>query len=251
MNLEDITNSINGFVDWTFVEKIKFFAWYLHTYQQKEYLGNNDIQKCFDELHLESPSLIGPFIVAMGKKNPKEMILKSSLGYKLEARVRQKFDNLYGQRAATVQIHKLLSELPSKISKTDEQKYLEEVLICFRHKAFRAAVVMCWNLAFDHLCQFILNKHLVEFNAQLPKSYPKANILVVAKRDDFSELKESQILLVCKSANIISDGIYKILKEKLDRRNIAAHPSGVITAEPTAEEFIKDIIENVVLKLVP
>jgi len=31
--------------------------------------------------------------------------------------------------------------------------------------------------------------------------------------------------------------------------NIAAHPSGVLVAAPTAEEFIKDLIENVVLKL--
>ena len=109
---------------------------------------------------------------------------------------------------------------------------------------------MAWNLAFDHLCRFILANHLSEFNTQLPKSFPKADIAAVAKRDDFHELKESQVLQVCRSANIISGSIHKILKEKLDRRNIAAHPSGVVIADPTAEEFIKDLVENVVLKLV-
>ena len=67
---------------------------------------------------------------------------------------------------------------------------------------------------------------------------------------DFQELKESRVLQACKSANIISGSPYKILKEKLDRRNIAAHPLGVVVAQPTAEEFIKDLIENVVLKVV-
>lgn len=87
------------------------------------------------------------------------------------------------------------------------------------------------------------------FNAQLRKSYPKADIKSVSNRDHFTELKEFQVLQVCKSANIISDSLHKILKEKLARRNIAAHPSGTVTSLPTAEEFIKDLVENVVLKL--
>jgi hypothetical protein len=248
MNLEDATNSIEGFSNWSFADKIKFFGWYLHTYRQQASFRNTDIKGCFEQLNLAQPSLIAPFLTAMTKKNPKEA-LQGDAGFRLEIRIRQKFDNLYGQRAATVQIHKMLSELPARISTGDNQRYLEEALICFRHKAFRAAVVMCWNLAFNHLCQLVLDKHLATFNAQLPKSYPKADIAIISKRDDFTELKESQVLVVCKSANIVSGAIYKILKEKLDRRNIAAHPSGVITTEPTAEEFIKDLVENVVLKL--
>jgi len=49
-------------------------------------------------------------------------------------------------------------KLPTKIQTTAERGYLEEALICFRNKAFRAAVVMCWNLAFDHLCEFVLKE---------------------------------------------------------------------------------------------
>jgi hypothetical protein len=71
----------------------------------------------------------------------------------------------------------------------------------------------------------------------------------VSNRDHFTELQESQVLQVCKSPNIISDSVHKILKEKLTSRNIAAHPSETVTSQPTAEEFIKDLVENVVLKL--
>jgi hypothetical protein len=154
-----------------------------------------------------------------------------------------------GQRSATVRVHKLLSELPEKISNASEKAYLEEALICFKHKAFRAAIVMTWNLAFDHLCHLVLQSHLPAFNTQLPKSFPKADIAAVNNRDHFTELKESQVLQVCKSANIISGSVHKILKEKLDRRNLAAHASGVSIFESTAEEYIKDLVENVVLKL--
>src|ERR1017187_9863960 len=144
MNLKDVTDSIEGFSNWSFADKIKFFGWYLHTYCKQDSFKSADIKGCFEKLNLAQPSLIAPFLTAMVKKNPKEALQNSS-GFRLEMRVRQHFDNLYGQRAATVQVHKILSELPGRITTGDEQKYLEEVLTCFRHKAFRAAVVMCWN----------------------------------------------------------------------------------------------------------
>ncbi len=99
---------------------------------------------------------------------------------------------------ATVYVDKLLTELPTKIQTTAERGYLEEALICFRNKAFRAAVVMCWNLAFDHLCEFVLKEpaRLADFNTQLPKSFPKADLKAVRTRDHFTELKEFQVLQV-------------------------------------------------------
>ena len=111
--------------------------------------------------------------------------------------------------------------------------------------------MICWNLAFDHLCEHVLLDagRLAAFNTQLPKSFKKPEISSVSKRDDFTELKESQVLQVCNSSNIISGSLHKVMKEKLERRNIAAHASGVTTSQPTAEEFIKDLVENVVLKL--
>ena len=109
---------------------------------------------------------------------------------------------------------------------------------------------MVWNLAYDHLCKIVMNdaQHLAAFNTQLPRSFPKADISSINNRDDFEALKESQVLQVAKSANIISGSVHKILKEKLDRRNIAAHPSNVTVSRLTAEDFILDLIQNVVLK---
>ncbi len=248
MQLSDAIPAAEGFSNWSHAEKIKFFAWFLHTHRNQTHFTPAQVSGCFDELNLSPPSVVGPFLAAMEKRKPKEA-LRDASGYRLESRLRNQFDALYGQRTATVQVHRMLSELPSKVSNLIEKTYLEESLICFRHKAFRAAIVMCWNLAFDHLCEFILAKHLGAFNKQLPASFPKAGITRIVNKDDFTSLKESEVLQVCKSGNIISSSLYKILKEKLDRRNIAAHPSGVLVSEATAEEFVKDLIENVVLKL--
>jgi len=86
---------------------------------------------------------------------------------------------------------------------------------------------------------------LADFNTQLPKSFSKPEIKSVLIRDHFTELRESHVLQVCASANIISKSLHNILTEKLKRRNTAAHPSGTVTPQPTAEEFIGDLVENV------
>jgi hypothetical protein len=249
MQLEDLCNSIEGFSGWKHAEKIRFFAWHLQTFGQQKFFSAAQIAKCFKELNIAQPSLVGPFLTAMVNRNPPEAI-RGSQGYRLERRIQEALDSRYGKRRATIHVHKLLSELPDRIPSLAQKDYLQEALTCFRYRAFRAAIVMCWNLAYDHLCEVVISNHLNAFNVQLPKSFPKAELAAVAKKEDFAELKESQVLQVCRSSLIVSGSLHKILKEKLDRRNIAAHPSGVTISEPTAEEFIKDLVENVVLKLV-
>ena len=61
---------------------------------------------------------------------------------------------------------------------------------------------------------------LSDFNVALPK--PVGNATPVATRDDLTELKESQALDVCRTANIMGGKVAKILGEKLTKRNLAA-----------------------------
>jgi len=80
----------------------------------------------------------------------------------------------------------------------------------------------------------VITKHLTGFNAQLPKSFPKAEIAAVNKKDDFAELKESHVLQVCRSSLIISGSLYKILKEKCDALNANARRAESQAAEVAA-----------------
>jgi hypothetical protein len=188
----------------------------------------------------------------MEKRRPREVI-RNSHGYTLEKRVKDALEEKYGQRPAAIHVDKLLTELPDKVPNLGERTFLDETIICYRCKAFRAAIVMAWNLAYDHLCHYILNRHLATFNVEWPKQFPKkhlnARIKAVATRDDFGELKESEVIQICRAANIISNDIQKILNEKLGKRNTYAHPSGVTVAPQTAEEVIIDLVNNVVVKL--
>jgi hypothetical protein len=198
------------------------------------------------------PSSISPFLAQMEKKKPTEL-LRDSRGFYLEYLVREKLNAKYGQRTITIQVTRMLLDLPARVPDVAEREFLDEALICYRHGAFRAAIVMTWNLAFDHLLNFILKHHLPAFNTQWPVSFPrlhqKARISVIAGRDDFSELKESEILTICKSTAIVTPDLYKILDEKLGKRNTAAHPSTVGISQIQAEGVIDDLVNNVVLKL--
>ncbi len=253
MKLEDLINSVSGFSGWSHADKIKFFAWFLHSKRSRERFAAADIKACYVELGLDEPSSIAPFLTAMEKRRPREVI-HNSQGYALEKRIRDDLEKKYGQRPAAIQVDKLLMDLPTKVPNLAERTFLDEALICYRCKAFRSAIVMAWNLAYDHLCYYVLNKHLVAFNVQWPKSYQKkhgdARIKAVAVRDDFGELQESEVIQICRSANIITNDIYKILNEKLGKRNTYAHPSSVTATPQAAEEVITELVMNVVLKLV-
>ena len=249
MQLQDIVSSITDFSAWSHVQKIRFFAWHLHSYRNQERFNQADIRACYDELYLDKPSNVSPYLAQLRDRKPKEVV-QDKRGYYLVRQVREQFELEYGQRQTSIQVEQLLLELPDKVSDLAEQVFLQEAIACFRCGAFRAAIVMSWNLAFDHLCNYVMKSHLTAFNTQLPIKYPRSRITAIATRDDFSELKEFEVIEICKSARIISGNLQKIMQEKLKRRNIAAHPSSEVILRFQAEDFITDLVNNVVLKLV-
>jgi hypothetical protein len=250
--LRDLVRRVDNYAAWNHAEKIKFFAWFLHSHMGVDRLKAADLKRRYDDLHEEPPSNIGPFLNEMEKRKPK-VFIKDSRGYYLVGSLRNAFDSAYGQREITVQVTRLLSDLPDKIPSLVERDFFNEALICYRHGAFRAAIVMSWNLAYDHLCDYVLKNHLAKFNHQwpvrFPKQHAKARVSAIASRDDFGELKESEVLEVCKSAGIISQDLFKIMDQKLGRRNTAAHPNTVTITQLQVEDFVSDLVNNVVLAL--
>lgn len=250
MELSDLQQKVEGLADKSHADKIKLFAWYLHTYQKTDYFGHSDIKKCYDDCNVASPSSFGGYFANLVKNKE---ILKNSFGYRLENRVREALDAQYGSSEIAVKITELLLTLPEKIPDLAERTYLDEALICYRHGAFRAAVVMTWNLTYHHLCDYVLKNRLADFNKRWPIVYTghhRKALKLIAKMDDFSDdLKESEVIEICKSAGIITKDVQRILLEKLGRRNSAAHPSSVTIEQLQVDAFIDDLIKNVVLKL--
>jgi hypothetical protein len=134
-----------------------------------------------------------------------------------------------------------------------ERAYYQEALSCYNAGAFRAAVVMTWNIAYAHLCDHILAKRLADFNARWVKSMPgmhSKGVKNIAVHEDFNDmLKESEVLTVCRDGGIITKNIYAIMSAALARRNTAAHPNKVVINQLQADAFIQDLIENAVLQI--
>lgn len=69
------------------------------------------------------------------------------------------------------------------------------------------------------------------------------------KPTDFEDLKESYVIELLKAASIISKEQKKVLDEKLEVRNSAAHPNSTSFKEPKVVTFIDELFTDVVFKL--
>ena len=190
------------------------------------------------------------YLPRMAAKKPPEL-LRSKSGYQLAGPFRRELDARYGIARSVVAVTRLLSDLPTKVANAAEKVFLSETLDCYRVGAFRATIVMAWNLAFDHLATWIMadTERLTAFNAAITTRYPRKTGLRIVKIDDFSELKESETIDVCRTSSLISRNTSAILQEKLKRRNIAAHPSSTTVTQHQADDVITDLVHNIVLAL--
>jgi hypothetical protein len=248
MELPELANQVGGFDQLQPRERIKLFAWFLHTHKNLEVVDNAAIRGCFSELHLVDPNVAKYLPRMIGYRD----LMKVKGGYRLERAVRVEFDKLYGLHHSVVEVSKLLVELPSKVPNVAERAFLDEALKCYRNEAYRSCIVMVWNLAYSHLLDWILGdpNRLGQFNVAIPKRYPKRIGLTIVGYDQFlDELKESEVLEICNSGSIINSNMFKILKEKLTRRNIVAHPASVVVVQHQADDAITDLVNNVVLGL--
>jgi hypothetical protein len=249
MELSDLVIHVSGFDSLPPREKIRLFAWFLHTHRSADTFDLDGIRRCYKQLHLV-PDQISTYVNNMVNRKPPDLIMERG-SYKLTRAVRSTLDSSYGLHQTTVAVSKLLLDLPNTVPDLAERAFLSEALKCYRVEAYRACIVMAWNLAFDHLLRWILKDaaRIASFNLAIPKRFPKKPPMTVVTQDDFEELKESETIEVCNTAGLLSGNIVKILREKLIKRNMAAHPSGIVIVQSQADDVVTDLVNNVVLAL--
>jgi hypothetical protein len=183
------------------------------------------------------------------KKSPQ--LVKEKGGYRLSGVVRRTLDARLGGDPTVAAVAKALTDLPAQVPDLAEREFLAEALRCYRARAFRAAVIMAWILAYDRLVHWALGDaiRLQSLNAAITSKYPKKNLTIV-KHEDADALKESEFIEAARAANLLDKNTTQILKEKLSRRNMAAHPSRVTINQHQADDMITDLVANVILKLV-
>lgn len=246
--LKDFIAGVAGFGNWGHTDKIRMFAWLQHFLFKKTRFTTADITACYNALSFK-PSNTSQYLIGMENKE----LLKDKNGYHGEGKFLAKYNKEYGTHGITLTIRQQVQDLMHKVPDIAEQDFMTEAEICLYNNAGRATIIMVWCVGFYHLCQFILKHHLATFNAAFPKHYPglhkDAKVKVMTNYDDFSTLKEFVVIDICKRENIINQNVAKMLFEKLDKRNAAAHPSTVHIGQLQAENFIDELVKNVILVL--
>jgi hypothetical protein len=251
MQAREFVASIPAFHSLSPAEQITAFAWFLHSHDAAERFDNEMIRECFRDAHIQAPD-VSVYIPRLAEKK-RGVFIKDARGYRLAGAVRTELDARYGKHPTTIAVTKLLADLPAKLPNIEQREFLDEALNCYKVSAFRAAIVMTWNLAYDHVLRWIVAdaQRVSEFNAAIMRKYQKRQERIAALTD-FEQFKESEVLAVLRTGQSqlgISKNMLDILDEKLKRRNAAAHPSRVSIGEPQANAIIIDLVENVVLLL--
>jgi len=252
VTLHEFVTAVPNFAGLSATDKILHFGWYLHTPKNQERFDQKSIRSCFEAENMPTPNLSKEFTRLLDRK-PK-VLLKDGGGFRLEHQTRLNFDKKYGEHETTIVISQLLKDLPGKIADDAERLFLSEALRCYKAQAFRATTIMAWNLAYDHLLRWIIAdpKRLGDFNSKIIARIgeKRGKVMAMVKREDFEELKETEVLDICGNAGILpSDNLKKILDMQLTKRNLAAHPSLVEIDRPTADDTIYSLVTNIVLKL--
>jgi hypothetical protein len=233
------------------MDKILTIAWYLEAKAKRQSFGSAYMRTCFREIGDDPPN-ISMYLQRLSDKKPPQLILQGQ-AYRLSGEMRRKLDRKYGEDVTVAKVASTLAELPAKVPEIAEREFLTEALNCYKVKAYRAAIVMTWNLAFDHLTQWVLadQTKLDAFNVAASGKFNNNNNKkpIVSQPDHFDEFKEFEIIQCIRIARLVDKNTCKILEEKLARRNMAAHPSRIVVTQHQADDAITDLVNNVILPL--
>lgn len=253
MTLKEFVAAVPGFAAMQHPNKIIHFGWYLHTHRGNEHFDQPAIRACYRELSLPEPNYSDQF-KRLVERRPK-VVLQDRGCCRLEHTVRAELDEKYGQHESTIAVSKLLADLPGKVADVAERTFLKEAIICYHHKAFRAAIIMSWNLTYDHMARWVLadRSRLSAFNSRIAArvgATSKRAGISVTKREDFEQLDERETIDIMGNASLLpSSNAKKILEIQLTRRNMAAHPSLITIDAPQADDAITSLIQDIVLVL--
>lgn len=250
-DLNTFLDSVEGFFDLKSSEQIDYFVYYITVEKDQSTTQATAIRDCFLKADISPYSNISQYLsnnVRSKDKNPPKF-LRIKDGYQLHRALRALLEGKITKKKIKAKVSNDLRLLLGHISNPIENEFLKEAINCFEISAYRAAIVMVWNLTIDHLYEYILKYEQSNFNLALAKNTDKRiKISTVNTKDDFGEIPEGKFIEFCRSANIISNDIRKILDTKLGIRNSYAHPSNIKVIESKATEFIEDLVNNVVLK---
>lgn len=141
----------------------------------------------------------------------------------------------------------------AKVTDSLTRGFVEEAVICFEAKQYRAAVVFSWAGAIAMLHKHVFDNHLVAFNNDAVSRFANSRSpwRPAKQQDDLGRMGENDFLIVCEAISI--PGLGKNVRDLLQNfclklRNTCGHPNSAMIAENSAAAHIEKLILNVFTK---
>lgn len=256
MTILDFLRDIPKFHEYSRKSKLLLLAYYLRQHKGLVEFAAKDIEHCCQGI-LKPPSQLKQQIALLSKGKSSPLMRGSTRShFSLTAPGMNEVESYLssGNKAEVVTDRFLsdaisyLKKFISQIGEENQRKFIAEAVACLGVDARRATIVMIWAAAIDHLYDHILNHRLSDFNAAIQRRRDRYAALAITNKNDFSDIRESAFIEICRSAGIISNDVRKILEEKLGIRNTCAHPSGIEVHPSKVVNFVEDLVDNVIIK---
>ena len=178
--------------------------------------------------------------------------IRTDTGWELteagRGRVAQLLASLPGNKVILDTSKSLRAHL-AKVTDPLTRGFVEEAVICFEARQYRAAVVFSWAGSIALLHKHVFDNHLVAFNAEAKRRDSKWKI--AKQQDDLGRMAEHDFLNVCEAISVpgLGNNVKQLLQNIcLKLRNTCGHPNSVQIAENSAAAHIEKLILNVYTK---
>lgn len=249
--LEAFISRVPDFTQLSLSSQVDYLVYYLVEIQHADGVSPSQVRSCFDTLRIPPHSNVPHHLSKHLKKTstaPAKFVRVKGRYY-LNREFSAKLAATLKGSHLVVAVKSDLRSLEKKITDVSQAAFLAEAISCFEVKAYRATVIMVWNLAIHHLYDYVLRHGLTKFNAALALNKDKrVKVGCISSKDDFADIPENKFIEFCRTAKLISNDVRKILDTKLGVRNTCAHPSNVTVSESKAVDAVEDLVQNVVLK---
>ncbi len=143
----------------------------------------------------------------------------------------------------------LRTYLPNLLDK-QTAAFVEESIVCFETRQYRAAVVLSWVGAVSLLYSHIVNTQLAVFNSAAAKQFAHSKYpwQIAKTMDDLSRMKEADFLAMLEKISVIGKNVKQQLETALKLRNACGHPNSYRLGEHKVSAHIEDLILNIFAK---
>lgn len=256
MSLLDFLSQFPNYADFSRKSRVVLFAFYLRQFSGSTEFSVIDIKRCFQEARFKIPTDLSALLnsLSRGKEAPLLRVKPGRFAISHYG-VNEVEAVLPARSAATTPGSSLLAAaLPllqrtiAKVTDPQRRVFLAEAISCLEVGARRATIILSWIAALDHMYDFVIAHGLSAFNVALAAQPGKISKLTIKTKDDFGDLRESDFIIVCRSAGLITNDVRKLLDEKLGFRNSCAHPSSIAVGESKVLSFVEDLVDNIISK---